>query len=114
MNTSLMPAIVAGALAIVTVIGTNHFTRKRDRAAEGLVASAHVLLASAIFPAGISIENKNRDLARHDHLRTLLVRAMRADISPPSLIGEEALEFRSNVPPPGKTTPTSPNSRTST
>jgi cellobiose-specific phosphotransferase system component IIC len=34
MNTSLMPAIIAGALAIVAVILTNHFTRKRDRDAD--------------------------------------------------------------------------------
>ena len=114
MNTSLMPAIIAGALAIVAVILTNYFTRKRDRDAEGLVASAHVMLALEAFRAAISIANKHPDPVRHDHLLTVLVRAMRADISPRGLKGDEALEFRLNVPPPGKTAPTSPNSRTST
>lgn len=141
MNTSLIPAILAGVLAIVAVILTNHFTRNRDRDADwrkikleyykefmsalagnvvgratsediirfhdalntiGLVASPLVILAINAFQSEISIENRNRDPARHDQLPTILVRAMRNDISPNGSKGFEALEFRLIAPPPGE------------
>lgn len=153
MSTSWIPAIITGALAIVAVIVTNYFSRKREREADwrkikldyykefmpalagnvagrataegiirfhdaqntiGLVASSAVMQALNAYQEEISIRNVNRSQVCHDQLLSILVTAMRDDISPGGSNNDRALEFRLIAPPPDETGPASLNNRTST